>query len=176
MRTAQEMRVFAAGFNVVGDVPGAVKLERCPFEKIEEALMPDEQVLFSFGALHEKAIALTNRRLIHAETKDPAHDQAGGLYTYSYDPITSVFSGNMQLIINMDGCNSLFYGNLAIDRIREAAELIGDIIGQYESTPAPAGAAKNSAADELRKYKELLDMGAITQEEFEAKKHQLLSL
>ena len=33
-----------------------------------------------------------------------------------------------------------------------------------------------SNADELRKYKELLDMGVITQEEFEAKKKQLLGL
>lgn len=33
-----------------------------------------------------------------------------------------------------------------------------------------------SNAEELKKYKELLDMGAITQEEFEAKKNQLLDL
>lgn len=33
-----------------------------------------------------------------------------------------------------------------------------------------------SPADELKKYKELLDMGAITQEEFELKKKQLLGL
>lgn len=33
-----------------------------------------------------------------------------------------------------------------------------------------------SAADELKKYKELLDMGVITQEEFDAKKKQLLNL
>lgn len=33
-----------------------------------------------------------------------------------------------------------------------------------------------SNADELKKYKELMDIGAITQEEFEAKKKQLLDL
>ena len=33
-----------------------------------------------------------------------------------------------------------------------------------------------SAADEIKKYKELLDMGIITQEEFDAKKKQLLDL
>lgn len=31
-----------------------------------------------------------------------------------------------------------------------------------------------SAADEIQKYKQLLDVGAITQEEFDAKKRQLL--
>lgn len=34
----------------------------------------------------------------------------------------------------------------------------------------------NSYADELKKFKELLDIGAITQEEFDAKKKQLLGL
>ena len=36
--------------------------------------------------------------------------------------------------------------------------------------------AKSSNADELKKYKELLDSGIITQEEFDAKKKQLLGL
>ena len=36
--------------------------------------------------------------------------------------------------------------------------------------------ASISHADELKKYKELLDTGAITQEEYEAKKKQLLGL
>ena len=35
---------------------------------------------------------------------------------------------------------------------------------------------QTSAADELKKFKELLDMGIITQEEFDAKKKQLLGL
>lgn len=37
-------------------------------------------------------------------------------------------------------------------------------------------AAPASAADELKKFKDLLDMGIITQEEFDAKKKQLLGL
>lgn len=35
---------------------------------------------------------------------------------------------------------------------------------------------QSSNADELKKYKELLDMGAITQEEFDKKKKQLLGI
>ena len=38
------------------------------------------------------------------------------------------------------------------------------------------GVSTTSAADELKKFKELLDMGAISQEEFDAKKKQLLGL
>jgi len=47
-----------------------------------------------------------------------------------------------------------------------------------EAIPAaniPAAHAA-SAMDELKKLKELLDMGIVTQEEFEAKKKQLLGL
>lgn len=48
-----------------------------------------------------------------------------------------------------------------------------------EEEPGDAAPAPNSAipaADEIKKFKELLDMGAITQEEYNAKKKQLLGL
>jgi predicted Zn-dependent peptidase len=44
------------------------------------------------------------------------------------------------------------------------------------SAHSPAPATTASTADELKKYKELLDAGIITQEEFDAKKKQLLGL
>lgn len=49
------------------------------------------------------------------------------------------------------------------------------LVERQKGTSAPA-AAEPSAADELKKYKELLDAGAISQEEFDAKKRQLLGL
>ena len=45
-----------------------------------------------------------------------------------------------------------------------------DVVEVSGSAPAV------SAADELKKFKELLDMGIISQEEFDAKKKQLLGL
>ena len=44
------------------------------------------------------------------------------------------------------------------------------------SAPAISSVSNRSAADELKKYKELLDSGVITQEEFAIKKEQLLKL
>jgi len=44
------------------------------------------------------------------------------------------------------------------------------------SNNASVGAQQASSADELKKFKELLDMGVINQEEFDAKKKQLLGL
>ena len=54
----------------------------------------------------------------------------------------------------------------------------------FESKPQPnasslkvsSESSSSSAADEIRKYKQLLDEGIITQEEFEQKKKQLLGL
>ena len=46
----------------------------------------------------------------------------------------------------------------------------------YAYTPTPTAKAPTSSADELKKYKDLLDKGVITQEEFDAKKKQLLGL
>lgn len=45
-----------------------------------------------------------------------------------------------------------------------------------QQAPSQTPAAGQSAADELKKYKELLDQGIITEAEFQAKKSQLLSL
>ncbi|QGI02939.1 DUF4429 domain-containing protein [Bacillus subtilis] len=47
---------------------------------------------------------------------------------------------------------------------------------QSAAAAAPTPAPSISVADELKKYKELLDMDAITQEEYEIKKKQLLNL
>lgn len=53
------------------------------------------------------------------------------------------------------------------ERDKQRTEMLNKI---GEAAPAP------SAADEIAKYKALLDSGAITEEEFEAKKKQLLGL
>lgn len=47
---------------------------------------------------------------------------------------------------------------------------------QAQSTPDKSMQVSQSPADELKKYKELLDNGAITKDEFDAKKAQLLNL
>lgn len=50
-------------------------------------------------------------------------------------------------------------------------------INQFNSIPySPPSNSGQSAADELKKYKELFDSGVITEEEFQAKKEQLLKL
>lgn len=49
-------------------------------------------------------------------------------------------------------------------------------VNEAKTVKADTSGGLPSAADELKKFKELLDSGVITQEEFDAKKKQLLGL
>ena len=66
------------------------------------------------------------------------------------------------------------------DKMNAEAEVMVNFIRQRidEIKSAPAGGViqQISPAEELKKFKELLDMGVITQEEFDAKKKELLGL
>ena len=53
-----------------------------------------------------------------------------------------------------------------------AAQPVKSVLGNKK----PAAAAGTSAVEEIKKYKELLDAGVITQEEFSAKKKQLMGI
>lgn len=61
------------------------------------------------------------------------------------------------------------------EKMREVAEYIKQRVDHYKRQKS-APAAAPSAADEILKFKGLLDSGVITQEEFDAKKKQLLGL
>ena len=58
----------------------------------------------------------------------------------------------------------------------EVANITDEEFKQMQEASAKSSANAVSSADELKKFKELLDMGVISQEEFEAKKKQLLGL
>ena len=65
-----------------------------------------------------------------------------------------------------------------IENRKEVHAALTDVIGkvQVEAAYTQNNAPVASNADELKKYKELLDSGVISQEEFDAKKKQLLGL
>ena len=66
-----------------------------------------------------------------------------------------------------------------LERVEQAYELINSRIGVQAvsvTVEAPVGAPASSAADELLKLADLKDKGILTQEEFDAKKKQLLGL
>lgn len=63
-----------------------------------------------------------------------------------------------------------------IDALRELIPNKEESVVQIESSKNAKTTTTTSSADELKKYKELLDMGVINQEEFDIKKKQLLGL
>ena len=58
----------------------------------------------------------------------------------------------------------------------DLTEMTEDEFKEAQKAAASSPTAAPSAADEIKKFKELLDLGAISQEEFDAKKKQLLGL
>ena len=84
----------------------------------------------------------------------------------------------------MTSTSSQYSGENAIQfsgkKNNEEAEIIVSFIRkqveEIKNAPAGGGVQQISTADELKKYKELLDLGVLTQEEFDVKKKQLLGL
>lgn len=66
--------------------------------------------------------------------------------------------------------------NSRIEDASERIDALGNPVGQFFNTQNAQPAASTSAVDEIKKFKELLDQGIITQEEFDVKKKQLLGL
>ncbi|WP_342422676.1 SHOCT domain-containing protein [Paenibacillus sp. FSL E2-0178] len=109
---------------------------------------------------------------------------SGGMTYFSMKPM-----GHRLREALYDACDHYSEAQLAQDRDKVqravADSEINVIEGEFfdlgfDSKPEPATTAaarpeKFSAADELLKFKQLLDMGAITQEEFDRKKSELLN-
>lgn len=72
--------------------------------------------------------------------------------------------------------NSVMFTRAANDEAERLHKLLEDKITEVSKNKQNAGQSAPSAADEIMKYKNLLDQGIISQEEFEQKKKQLLNL
>ena len=125
-------------------------------------------------------VAITNKRLIYA-----------GLSASMF----AVFTKNMYVnSIYLEFVSDILYnqnsGGISIDCRNETIIFFTNkkkIVEVYNKINSAVDNIKNtnntvtvntelSNADELKKYKELFDSGVITQEEFDAKKNQLLGL
>lgn len=74
------------------------------------------------------------------------------------------------------GENSIQFGKEKNEEAATIAAYIKSKIEEIKNAPAGAVVNQNSSADELIKFKGLLDAGVITPEEFAEKKRQLLGL
>jgi len=162
------------------------------FQIIEDNLMRNETVYMTFIGLHNYksstshdknfAYAITDKRIMMAQ-KQPLGKVFQTVNISNINDIT-FSSGILMGILTIDTYKEVFNVGLGKDEANNINSLIHIVIDKIKSDnnkpvaqetqriepPAP------SAADELLKYKSLLDAGAITQEEYDAKKKQLLGL
>lgn len=79
------------------------------------------------------------------------------------------------LLITKTKSGSLDY-RFAYDEATKIMATLAQIVDQMESENSSLPESNNSAADEIRKFKNLMDEGVISEEEFNAKKKELLGL
>jgi len=186
MKTAKEMYEFCKRRKFAQGQSEKWALKH--FGLIEENLSSDEDVLMCFIGLHNYisptrhnnnfAYAITEKRIIVAQKRIIGEE----LQTIFVENINDIlFSMGMAVgVITIDTIKEKF--NVALDK-SGAANINSEIHDLLYSIRQGSMSAKSSkpkedydAAQELRKYKELLDDGIITQEDFDAKKKHLLNL
>lgn len=160
------------------------------FRVIERQLNSNEDVLMAFIAVHnftglanndsEFAYAITNKRLILAR------DKFIGEIVQSID---------LESIMGVTMNNGVIWGTITIDSLNEKLNVgvhryvtkninqkiheVLEIAKNYNINTVQKNNNLNtgsSDADEILKFKNLLDMGAISEEEFNLKKKQLLGI
>lgn len=190
LQTASEMYHYAVdnGFGSGWNEKWGIK----HFSIIAEHLLPGEEVYMTFIGLHNYqsmtkhdsnfAYAITNKRIIMAQKQTIAGEKLQTVYLDNVNDIT--FSSGLALgVMTIDTIKETF--NVGLDKKSakainaKAVELLHSLKdNKSEAAPAADAPAQQavSAADEILKFKQLLDAGVITQEEFNAKKAQLLGL
>lgn len=157
------------------------------FQLIIDNLQADEKVYMVFVGLHNYrsmtkhdgnyAYAITNKRIIMAQKQLIGEK----IITISLENINDIKLGADIFMgtITVDTIKEIF--NVMLDKksaknINNTIHVVLDKIKKDNSQSEKASSASSvSVADEILKFKNLFDMGAITQEEFEKKKEQLLN-
>lgn len=181
MNTVQEMIDFAEHYTVTTkkSIVYGVNLKNCPFHVLIDALEPDEDILFCLGTSAEEAVAFTQRRMLVTERPWGLLIKKYKIHSVDYDTINIVSYEGAKIIIKTLRDKDYYLANVYQEQISRAAHIIADLINAYKYGDDSQDTDIHpdfSAAEELKKFKELLDMGAITQEEYDAKKKQLLGL
>ena len=186
MRTAKEMGDFCLEHKY--DFSGGNKIYQ-HFEVVERNLTANEEVVFAFVSNGVKdrrgnailgglmAVVFTDKKMIYAQRRTIMGDY---IKTVNYDNINDISSKIGWLFGEIVIDSITEYMDFSVDKfnVETMRNLALEAIESYRMKKNSVNTQVNqvSAADELKKFKELLDMGVISQEEFDAKKKQLLGL
>ena len=157
------------------------------FDIITEIINPDEKVLMSFnGFLNQKTMlksdglfsyVATNKRLIWSRKIPFGKD----LEYLTWDNIEHFTFSKHKPFSNL-GCITIetlaksYAISMELYVAEEVNNKFANLILELKNSKKEPVIQASSAADEIIKYKNLLDIGAITIDEYEAKKKQLLGI
>lgn len=182
MKTAEEMSTYCKENNTGS---GFSKKQRAKHFKVVEAqLQSDETVLGCFCGIHNYksmsehsynyAYAITDKRIILGQKKvvgDNVH-----IISRKHINDVSKSTGVMFGIIKFDTFKETF--NVRVDK-KETDSIHNLLVHRLfededNNTTVINNPVEKSPVEQLKEYKELLDMEVITQEEFDKKKSELL--
>lgn len=181
MRTAQEMYQYCIKNDFGEGMNRTWGLKH--FALIERALSKDEQVIMCFIGLHNYvsiskhdnnfAYAITNKRIIMAQQKVLGQN----FQTVAIDNLNDITTkiGAMMGVIVIDTIKERFNVGVNSIQAKKINNVIHDTLLSIKRKQSLNGGGVSSA-DEILKYKKLLDMGVITQAEFNKKKRDLMDL
>lgn len=188
MTTADEMAAFCETY---GYGQGQTKKWTTKhFKVVEDSLSSDEYAILCFVGLHNYvsttkhdsnyAYALTNKRLICGQQK-LVGNQVQSVLLDKLNDVTKQ-RGALLGVITIDTFSEKL--NVAVDKITtdRIASALNEIIYDLKHSQSTTtqtilnNAPTLSASDEIRQFKALLDEGIISQEEFNAKKKDLLGI
>lgn len=160
------------------------------FEIIEVSIQNDENVYMCFMGLHNHregggsdgnyAYAITNKRIIMAQKKAFGQNLQSVLLENLND--ITVSTGILSGIVVIDTMKEVFNVSTTNKEAKNICEKVHEVLlslkEQKDKVNTVNTAMPNafSGADEIMKYKNLLDAGIITEEEFNKKKQQILEL
>lgn len=158
------------------------------FAVLEKNLLKDEIPVMTFIGLHNYtggtnhdgnfAYALTNKRLIIGQWK-LIGENFQSIKIQNINDVTFT-SGILFGVLTIDSLKETL--NVALDKIsaQRINEAFHEEFDKFSRTKNEANIANNqntnSVADEIRKYKQLLDEEIITEEEFQSLKKKLLGI
>ena len=132
-----------------------------------------ERDVFSLNYLGDRRVIPFNR-VISMQVKDPKGKLRPGMITLELDASPSTIFHVTAGFSFMSGKYVKFPHS--IDDLDAGQEMLRQFQAYQRRAAAADHGAAPSAADEILKFKALLDAGAITQEEYERKKKQLLGV
>jgi len=163
------------------------------FEYIAKILHSDENALYCIatGPVYERetqnsvgnaAVVVTNKRIIIAgETSDLIKTASSMSVDLQHVDSINIEAGIIAYTLYISTAGKQIectYAATKVDGSEEYLQGFANAVyaAKKEKVQKDTTSIPNSAADEIKKFKELLDMGIITQEEFDTKKKQLLGL